>query len=216
MKPGPVLFHLPPVHGRRSRSQSLLSASLNLKSELDWEHGGRPLVLLVLASWRVELRPPRPRGMGRGARPRPCSANSSTAAWGGPSTVTPPVRRSGVGAVTGCVAGPPQPLPMAGRLSEKDGPGQLATAQQASITRDVRHMRDSPRGKLHCNAYVSLQSGRAVRRPITAAHRQWRVLIMMIIAIRSEPEWRDCASLDSGSLATRVLTWIGTPSRSAG
>ena len=42
------------------------------------------------------------------------------------------------------------------------------------ITRDVRHRRESPRGKLHSNAYVSLQSGRAVtaatvpaRMPIT-------------------------------------------------
>ena len=28
----------------------------------------------------------------------------------------------------------------------------------------VRHRRDSPRGKLHCNAFVSLQSGRAGRK----------------------------------------------------
>ena len=32
------------------------------------------------------------------------------------------------------------------------------------ITRDVRHRRDSPRGKLRCNAYVSRQSGRAGRK----------------------------------------------------
>ena len=35
-----------------------------------------------------------------------------------------------------------------------------------NITRDVRHRRDSPRGKLHCNAYVSLQSGRAGRKAL--------------------------------------------------
>ena len=38
------------------------------------------------------------------------------------------------------------------------------TGETSTITRDVRHRRDSPRGKLHCNASVSLQSGRADRK----------------------------------------------------
>ena len=44
--------------------------------------------------------------------------------------------------------------------------GRAAACGRSSITRDVRHRRDSdsPRGKLHCNAYVSLQSGRAGRK----------------------------------------------------
>ena len=39
--------------------------------------------------------------------------------------------------------------------------------EEQDITRGVRHRRDSPRGKLHCNVYVSPQSGRAGRKPIT-------------------------------------------------
>ena len=38
------------------------------------------------------------------------------------------------------------------------------SGETSTITKDVRHRRDSPRGKLHCNASVSLQSGRAGRK----------------------------------------------------
>ena len=59
---------------------------------------------------------------------------------------------------------PPWPgAPMIPTAWEPPGHGPRPASWHC-ITRDVRHRGDSPRGKLHSNAYVSLQSGRAGRK----------------------------------------------------
>ena len=51
--------------------------------------------------------------------------------------------------------------------SDSEGFGLASEA----ITRGVRHRRGSPRGKLQCNAYVPLQTGRAGRKAHYAKQR---------------------------------------------
>ena len=78
------------------------------------------------------------------------------------------------------------------------------------ITRDVRHRRDSLRGKLHCNSHVSLQSGHACRkahydtshwRSLLARRAPWRP------ACESESHWPGKRPVAESAVARAARAW---------
>ena len=69
---------------------------------------------------------------------------------------------------------------------------------------DVRHRRDGPRGKLHCSAYLSFQSGRAGRKVHFAAACS---LGFQIITDSDHWHWHDPPGQTQG--------WPGAASESA-